>query len=945
MQSEVESKALASHAQTPQNLALDMWEGKWRVAKGSLDNISVSEPTSDELQDLLKHQVPHHIFATEESKDVLAALMRNGKAVNLLPRLLAIYWSLGAELKNEPCIVISVGASHTTAGLIEGGNLVNREESIELSVRSMWARRIESNAPLRKLVKADLEFNEKVFQGVLSAMRTGTRVNIGANFFVGPQIDFAGSLEHFKSHLESVDPDGAAKLIVLSDWGATSCNLEDLLGQNGRRVLRAGKDGPFAQAVSGLMRFSQAPVLKLDEEEISFPNATIGQPLKKNLRIQNVGAGLLQAQIIPHSEWLKANPSTVVCGEGEERTVLIEVNTSGFQVGSSHPSELEFQWPVGTRTEIRKIKVQVTTRSPFPCCPNEACRELVLPENSPCPQCSAEAAPASLELWIRKRAKPALKSDLISLLKGNLDLMPSAEAMGFSRTDAEARLDREFEGECGVNRETLLDWVVNKVERIGQAGAKTNSQEQVESDAGELGILQDCYQGILKKLAPPKVAFSPEHLHFRFSYEQSDCTQTLTCRNVGGGILAGTASAVDTWLEVNPKHLDGSQIEQTLDVVVRKADLPRGEKISTSEIHLHTSGGLATIPVDVRLLVADWRKIFLILGVFAAVAFLAWYLFLRVRPIEGVTFLRTLSRHDDGGTSHDDSVSSLAFSPDGATLASGSADYNVILWDAQTWRFLRSFKHRAQVRSVAFSPDGKTLASATEDKVIRLWDAQTLEVKQTLYGHDGSVEAIAFSPDGKVLVSGGKDKTVRTWDVRTGHLISTLTRPSPAKALLSETSHADEVTSVAFSPDGRTIASGSADSNVILWDAKTGEFRRSLKPKGQVRSVAFSPDGKLLASADSDKTITLWAVQTGERKRMLTGHDDSVESLAFLPDGKTLASAGKDKTVRIWDVDSGELRWTLAEHSNWVCSVIFSSDGKTLASAGKDHTVKVWELR
>ena len=285
---------------------------------------------------------------------------------------------------------------------------------------------------------------------------------------------------------------------------------------------------------------------------------------------------------------------------------------------------------------------------------------------------------------------------------------------------------------------------------------------------------------------------------------------------------------------------------------------------------------------------------------------------------------------------HTRRVNSVTFSPDGTTLASGSWDPSIKLWDVATRANIATrTRFTSGVYSVAFSPNGDILASGSGDTVNHLWDVATRAMITTLQGHTDDVTSVSFSPDGAILASGSEDRTIKLWNVAARTNIATLE------------GHTDDVTSVSFSPDGGILASGSWDDTVKLWDVVTETNIVTLTGhEGNVTSVSFSPGGRILASGSWDDTVKLWDVVTGTNIATLEGHRGNVTSVSFSPGGRILASgAGSwDRTVKLWDVVTGTSIATFTGHRSSVTSVSFSPDGAILASGSWDDTIKLWDM-
>ena len=273
--------------------------------------------------------------------------------------------------------------------------------------------------------------------------------------------------------------------------------------------------------------------------------------------------------------------------------------------------------------------------------------------------------------------------------------------------------------------------------------------------------------------------------------------------------------------------------------------------------------------------------------------------FIRMWDVGTLMEIDTFNRWLDGRSTGYRSFGneSVSFSPDGKTILSRCAQRVICLRDAATYTEIRRLEIPGHWANIAvFSPDGHTLAILP---TVRLWDVDTDTEIGILWGHIGEVSGVAFSPDGGTLASAGSvDATVRLWDVETQTEIAILR------------GHTGWVKGVVFSPDGKTIVSGSHDHTVRLWDVETQTEIAILRGHtGWVNSVAFSPDGKTIVSGDQHGTLRLWDVATLTGNGRLQGHTTAVNSVAFSPSGKTVASGGDDGTVLLWHITS-------ADHSN-----------------------------
>ena len=316
---------------------------------------------------------------------------------------------------------------------------------------------------------------------------------------------------------------------------------------------------------------------------------------------------------------------------------------------------------------------------------------------------------------------------------------------------------------------------------------------------------------------------------------------------------------------------------------------------------------------------------------------------------------------------HDNDVNSIAMTPDGKKLVSGSDDKTIIAWDISTGKptlYLKEPGHSKGVKSVAITPDGKKIVSGSDDKTIKVWDINTGKLELSIEepgGHSKGIKSVAITPDGKKIVSGSDDKTIKVWDINTGKLELSIEEPG---------GHSKGIKSVAITPDGKKIVSGSDDKTIKVWDINTGKLELSIEePNGHsegVKSVAITPDGKKIISGGDDETIKVWNINTGKLElsfeqpadyptEVCTGsisdgdrscsddYSNRIYSMATALDGVRIIIGSESNKIKIWNTVTGKFENHPVGSSSKARSIAVSDDRRIIASGNSDDTIKIWK--
>ncbi|MGH2497017.1 MAG: protein kinase domain-containing protein [Ktedonobacteraceae bacterium] len=326
---------------------------------------------------------------------------------------------------------------------------------------------------------------------------------------------------------------------------------------------------------------------------------------------------------------------------------------------------------------------------------------------------------------------------------------------------------------------------------------------------------------------------------------------------------------------------------------------------------------------------------------------------LNVMPLPGAFSFSTqgVTRYIHRSRAHLTAVHTVVWSPDGTRIASAGQERLAQVWNAFDGSNLYTYPNHADVvNDLCWSPDGRHIATASRDQTVHIWDVASGQnwlravalragFRYSIFeGHASEVNSVAWSPDGRYIASAGDDNCVLVWETATKNVITCFQ------------AHTDIVHKVAWSPDGKHIASASIDHTVRVWDAHSRQVKSVYRNTSSiVHDLAWSPDGQLIALVGSDDTVQIWNALNRSKIFTYKGHSNSVQAVAWSPDGQYIASGGNDQTIHIWEAvrqknrAGGKSAFIYNLHSNTVWSVAWSPDGQYIASASGDGTVHVWQ--
>jgi WD40 repeat protein/tRNA A-37 threonylcarbamoyl transferase component Bud32 len=304
--------------------------------------------------------------------------------------------------------------------------------------------------------------------------------------------------------------------------------------------------------------------------------------------------------------------------------------------------------------------------------------------------------------------------------------------------------------------------------------------------------------------------------------------------------------------------------------------------------------------------------------------------------------IRTLTGHAGG-------VTAVTIRPDGRTLASGSSDKTIKLWNLATGDILHTFAgrslwfgsgHTDRITALLFTSDGHTLVSSSDDGTVKFWDIVKPKLLKTLPGHEWGISAIALSQTSEILAVGSGDGLITLWHPDTQELAERLTK------------HQEQISGLVLSPNGQTLASSSCDKTIRLWNLRTGQLVNTWKGHvDRISAIAVTPDWRTLISGSWDKTLKLWDLPSGELLKTVAAHADRLTCLAISPTGQLLASGSEDSSIKLWNLERGfgdrpfiHITRLCTLKQTWTVNTLsFSPDGQTLASGSADETIKIWQ--